>query len=115
VADGLTHVVAFVFDDDWREFPNGAAPGSGDVVDEHRHRADIDAVLFGPAGIAAMRNQWKDESKTRTFEPAEAFPGLTLKDVTVAAPLDVDMDGDLDLIVSAEDGVHLLINLGNST
>jgi hypothetical protein len=113
VTDGLSRLIALDFDDDWRDVPKAAE--ANNVVDEHRHSADFDAVLFGSAGIAAMRNVWNAEANTRSFEPVEAFPGLALTDVTAASPLDVDMDGDLDLIVSAGNGVHLLINLGNST
>jgi hypothetical protein len=77
--------------------------------------ADLDVVLIGPAGLQAVRNELDPETKERKLVPYEAFAGVALKDVQTAAVFDEDMDGDLDLLVTAGDEAHLLINLGNGT
>lgn len=86
------------------------------VKQEHCWEADPDLIAFGPAGVFIIENRLDDASATRSLKIREQTNGLTdLKNVLAVLPVDFDHDGDLDLIVSAEDGMSTWLNLENWT
>ncbi|MBX3442395.1 MAG: CRTAC1 family protein [Planctomyces sp.] len=112
VPEGFDRLVVIDFDDDWQQYP---IPRDDRTVLEYVHRSDLDVVLYGPAGLLAVRNQFAPATGARSLESIDAFSGVSLDGVGSVVAFDSDIDGDLDLLVSAADGPHLLINLGNST
>ncbi|HEY3964300.1 MAG TPA: CRTAC1 family protein [Planctomycetaceae bacterium] len=74
--------------------------------------ADVDVVVFGPAGVQIFRNDLNDDGG-RTFVPVEQPAELeALRDVLAGVLADIDHDGDLDLILSARSGLSLWSNVG---
>lgn len=80
------------------------------------HDVDLDAVIYGPAGVKVLRNDWNsetDERKFRTVEQSTEFEAI--RDVLTVAIVDLDHDGDLDLAISAKSGLSLWSNRGDMT
>ncbi|MBI3863898.1 MAG: VCBS repeat-containing protein [Planctomycetia bacterium] len=74
--------------------------------------ADVDVVVFGPAGVQVFRNDLGDDGR-RVFVPVEQNEELdALRDVLAGVLADVDHDGDLDLVLSARSGVSIWSNIG---
>lgn len=75
------------------------------------HDADPDVVLFGPEGLLVLEN--RRDADSRTFIPVEQNDEFNaIKGVRTAAFADFDLDGDLDLVVSADQGMSLWANVG---
>lgn len=71
---------------------------------------DVDIVAFGPDGAFILQNT-KAEDDSRSLDLTEQTDGIgTLKNVTAAAAIDFDHDGDLDLVFATPDGVDFRIN-----
>jgi len=116
VPDGYSHLVAFDLDDDRENVPAGPTTETGKVTtEEDRVSADLDVVLYGKAGLLAVVNEWDESVHKRSLAPIEAFGDPRLTEVRAVVAFDADIDGDLDLVASAADGIHLLLNLGNKT
>ena len=82
-----------------------------EVAGRHCHDADPDLVLYGEGGLLVLEN--KNDSGSRnliSIEQADAFKAV--RDVLTAAFADFDLDGDLDLVVSATSGLSLWANVG---
>lgn len=79
------------------------------------HRADLDVVLFGANGLQVLLNTADQDSGQRSLTSVDAFGDTPMQDVRSCLPLDADMDGDLDLLVSGGGGVQLLSNRGNAS
>ena len=77
-----------------------------------------DFVVWGPAGIGVYLNQpaeaGADASLPRRLTVVAQTEGLQeLRDVTALALVDVDQEGDLDLVVGTTTGVTIWINRGD--
>ncbi|MHC4880356.1 MAG: FG-GAP-like repeat-containing protein, partial [Planctomycetota bacterium] len=78
--------------------------------------ADMDAVVYGESGISVLHNVLDKETGKRQFSPvSQADEFNALKNVLAVLPVDFDHDGDLDLVVSAENGISLWLNRDDST
>lgn len=74
-------------------------------------RADLDVVLYGEAGVQLWQNVLVDGQLALTAWPAEnsqALDGHT----RLAEAADLDLDGDMDLILAGDFGVRLGFNTG---
>jgi len=81
--------------------------------------ADLDILAYGKDGLVVLRNESITEGEnagTRVLTPVKQSEDfMAVKDVLTALPVDFDHDGDLDLVVSAESGISLWLNLDDST
>src|SRR5262249_49906850 len=88
--------------------PVGEAPPSKSACQP----ADLDLVVFGPAGVQVFRNDL-DHSGKRLLTAVDQERGVeNLREVLAGVLVDVDHDGDLDLVLSAESGVSIWANIG---
>ena len=74
----------------------------------------LDLVLVGKAG-AGKRGGYLLRNDGGTFSDASKLLPATLGTGSGIAALDVDNDGDMDLVAGDERGVHLLANEGGNT
>jgi hypothetical protein len=61
-------------------------------------KADLDLVLSGASGIQLLQNIYDPATQQRSWEPMPL--DTTLRDITAVAAVDVDIDGDLDLLIA---------------
>ncbi len=119
VPSGLTKLLAADLDRDTEETPEshrfigqsvgGAKPPEGGAASAED--ADVDLLVYGDEGVLFLRNEFDTVAKTRSLKalPQEAsFEAL--REVLAIAPADIDHDGDLDLIVSANSGLSIWQN-----
>lgn len=79
------------------------------------HRADLDLVVYGRAGIHFLQNQLNDDKTRSLVAMSQSAAVSEMSDVRAAVAADFYHDGDLDIALVAADGVHLLSNRGNLT
>ncbi|MDB4614246.1 FG-GAP-like repeat-containing protein [bacterium] len=73
---------------------------------------DVDFVAYGPGGAFVLHNI-RNKDGSRLLELTEQQDGIgALQDVRTAATVDVDHDGDLDLVFATADAVDFHINHG---
>jgi len=78
--------------------------------------SDPDLVVFGTAGIKLFENRAVPPATERQFiERPTGDDMKSLRNVTAVIPADLDLDGDLDLLTLAGDGIRLWSNRGNWT
>ncbi|MEW4526818.1 FG-GAP-like repeat-containing protein [Maioricimonas sp. JC845] len=109
VPTGCTHLVVADLDDDAGESPQRTSPP--DEVDQDDpffgcNQADIDFVVYGDSGVRVLENRRDPETEERTLiDRTDQSPALMeLQDCALAMVADLDLDGDLDLLVSTRDG-----------
>lgn len=91
------------------------SPPDGDSTDVCQ-RADLDIAAYGPAGMVLLRNDLADGVARRTLTIVPQDDGLThLPGIHTVLAADIYHDGDLDLVLAAEDGLHLWSNRGDLT
>jgi hypothetical protein len=118
VPAGMHHVLAADLDRDRRKAmsapspgndANAAAPQFDRVLSETAtcHDADPDIVIYGDAGVLVVRNDTEVEGNQPKLV-AVANEGLQkLTRVTAGVLVDVDHDGDLDLVWSSQQGITI--------
>lgn len=76
--------------------------------------ADVDLILFGSAGVRLIENRFDPQTRQRTLAPVapDKLPQGELS-VLALTCADLEADGDLDLALAAEGGVHLWRNSGD--
>ncbi len=95
-----------------------AKPGEPTVVKAPPgcFEAAPDFVLSGPAGVSLFLNVAADEGagSRRALKGVPQMAGLEgVKNVTVARAVDLDQEGDLDLVLATADGVSFWSNRGD--
>ncbi|QDU37802.1 hypothetical protein Mal4_21190 [Maioricimonas rarisocia] len=114
VPDGFTHLVVADLDDDAGESPQRTAPPTDAEQDDPFfgcNQADIDFVVYGEAGVRVFENRRNPETEERTLvDRSDDSPALAeLQECVFTLVADLDLDGDLDLLVSTRSqGVQLL-------
>ncbi len=74
-------------------------------------RSDLDVVFYGEAGVQLWQNVLVGDQRRLTAWPAENSQALAGK-IEVAEAADLDLDGDMDLIVAGDFGVRIGFNTG---
>jgi tetratricopeptide (TPR) repeat protein len=80
------------------------------------HDSDVDLAVFGPGGLLILQNKLDPDSGQRSLEVMpQDEPFEALRDVQRAVAIDVDHDGDLDLVVASEQGISIWSNRDDFT
>ncbi len=112
LAASYTGLAVADLDDDVELLPS--TPGQPTLLPERCHEADSDVVVFGPAGLAVIENT--NTSNQRGLKVhAEALQPAITEPVTALQLVDVDHDGDLDLVAIVEKAIRIYSNRGNLT
>ena len=75
--------------------------------------ADPDLIVFGPAGLKLFESRPSAESSREFIEKPAGEALASLRDVIDVVPADLDLDGDLDFVTVAVDGIRLWSNRSN--
>jgi hypothetical protein len=93
--------------------PAADKPGGPSTHPAACQPADVEVVVFGPAGVQLFKNDLDDASGKRALVPVPQAADLeNLRDVLAGVLVDVDHDGDLDVIFSTGSGLSIWLNLG---
>ena len=77
--------------------------------------ADPDLIVFGPAGLKFFENRVSKEGPREFIEKPVGDALGSLRGVLDVVPADLDLDGDLDFLTVAADGIRLWSNRSNWT
>ncbi|MBC8113508.1 MAG: VCBS repeat-containing protein, partial [Candidatus Saccharimonas sp.] len=75
--------------------------------------ADPDLIVFGRAGLKLFENRSSAEGPREFIEKPTGDALASLRDVLDVVPADLDLDGDLDFLTVAADGIRLWSNRSN--
>jgi len=90
-------------------------PSSDERV-EPCHEADLDVVVYGAAGARIYRNDLGSQPGKRVLTLIEQGEGfLSLTGIRSGELIDLDHDGDMDLVLASSSRVSLWSNRGNLT
>ena len=119
-ADGKQSITKVALDGNYRRL---LAVDLDDDVDEKLktspkgtavcHLADPDLIVYGPAGLKLFENRPSTEGPREFIEKPTGDALGSLRDVLAVVPVDLDLDGDLDFITVAADGIRLWLNRSN--
>lgn len=80
---------------------------------DKQHDTLMGLIAFGPGGIRIFRNELdKPDQEAILAEQEHSEAMLALTEVTSVLPIDIEHDGDLDLIISSAEGITLWSNHG---
>lgn len=110
---GMTNLLLADLDDDVDA--NAAAPLNQSQQTSCRH-ADVDVIVWGPGGWSVLENRLDETAGTRTLAAVEQDADWqAIVQVRAAALVDIDHDGDLDIVAVADGGASVWSNRGNLT
>jgi len=70
--------------------------------------ADLDLILYGPAGVTCYENRYAPDTDQRAWRAVTKNDALqNLKNVKTILPIDFDHDGDMDLCVATQSRITL--------
>ena len=103
VPSGMQHIVVADFDRD-----------ATAVSPENHAIADVDFMLYGTAGLCFIENIVDPNTQTRSLalsmSPTELSTDIP---IVTAALVDIENDGDLDVVTITQDGLQIIKNLEN--
>ena len=108
LGDDYRGLVAVDLDDDVDEKLKARPKGAAGC-----HLADPDLIVFGPAGLRLFENRRSTEGPREFIEKPVGEALGSLRNVLDLVPVDLDLDGDLDFLTLAADGVRLWSNRSN--
>ncbi|MCA9175782.1 MAG: VCBS repeat-containing protein, partial [Planctomycetales bacterium] len=88
------------------------APRNPDKPTGACHEADLDLVLYGDGGVLVFRNESPPGKQPSVALVAQSSEFAKLSGVTAASLVDVDHDGDLDLVIAAAEGLRIWSSTG---
>ncbi len=77
---------------------------------------DVDIVVYGPDGVFVLENRLDAKTGTRSLKVVvQDSEFQKLRNSLAVALVDVDHEGDLDVVISTTDGISVWSNRGNMT
>ncbi|MCA9202702.1 MAG: CRTAC1 family protein, partial [Planctomycetales bacterium] len=70
-------------------------------------------IAFGPSGLRLIRVDLDEADAARLQDVTEASGIAGLSEVRAVLPIDIEHDGDLDLVTSSAEGIRVWSNRGN--
>ncbi len=96
--------------------PELSGLASSDVTTSRRHDTVQEVVLWGAGQVAIVSVRANDALQKLELYAVPGESGLEgLRGITAAVPLDMESDGDLDLVFTTTNAVHIMQNNGNRT